>query len=113
MTTKMKMGVRWPTAALLMTAIVSVACVYVFVPDHRTEIALGVGAVFTFALAFARRLYGVVPVLCLSIAIPAAGCSAGEVQAVLTAAELARKIGCEVLCPESGEVCDHSGGENP
>lgn len=92
--------IRWPSAAVLIAGIVTVAAVYVYVPDHRTEIALGVGGLFTVALAFMRRILGVAVALCLAVAIPLLpGCTIAEQRTALTALELARKIGCDVLCP--------------
>lgn len=95
--------IRWPSAAVAIAGFVCVAAVYVLVDDPATRngIAAGAALVLAVVLAFMRRILGVAPVLALAIAIPAVGCSSPPT--VLSALELARKIGCATLCPESAE----------
>ena len=49
--------IEWPTAVVLAVVATSLAAVYVLVPDHRTEIAIGVGALGSALLAALPRLF--------------------------------------------------------
>ena len=118
---KPRLVIRWPSAAVLCVGIITVAAVYVYVPDHRAEIALGIGGMFTVALAFMRRVLGVVvaAALALSIAIPS--CTPAQKDAfervLLSALELGAKVAGRVLLNEAERALkfgdDTSGGESP
>lgn len=118
MATKKK--IEWPTAVVLATTIAALAAVYVLVPDHRAEIAIGVGALGSIALAFLRGLVPPgVPALFLAIAIPlnASGCTPAQKAAfegaMLSALEMAAKAAGRVLLDEAERALkfETSGGE--
>ncbi len=98
-----KFVLRGPTAAVIAVGIIATAAVYVLVPDPTTRNGIGwaVAGVFALALAFMRRVLGVVAALVLAIAIPASVTGCSNPGPVLSALELARKVGCATLCPES------------
>lgn len=78
-----KNGVRWPSAALAMTAMVCVTLVFVLVPEHRGDIVAGIAVVWAVAQGFMRRIWGPVAAILLAaaIAIPCQGCGAGALRA--------------------------------
>jgi hypothetical protein len=110
---KTRLVIRWPSAAVLIAGIAAVAAVFIFVPEHRGDIGLGVAAVFTIALAFMRRVLGVAIAasLALSIAIPSCTptSKAAWERLLLSAADMALKLGVEAA---ERELATH-GGENP
>jgi hypothetical protein len=118
-TTKRKVEIRWPSAVVLIVGIIAVAAVYVLVPEHREEIALGVGGVFAVVLAFMRRILGLAApaVLALCIAIPS--CTPAQKAAfegaMLSALEMAAKAAGRVLLGEAERALkfETSGGEEP
>ena len=51
-----KRKIEWPTAVVFATTVAALAAVYILGPDHRAEIAIGVGALGSGALALMRAM---------------------------------------------------------
>ena len=50
--------IQWPTAAVVCVLWVTLAAVFVLVPEHRTEIMAGVATIGSLALAVMRPMLG-------------------------------------------------------